>query len=64
MPILGGEGANNAMKDGVDLAQHIVNHGTGTLQAFADARYELWKKSVEESEKRLADMHDRAKASL
>lgn len=42
MPILGGEGANNAMKDGVDLAQHILRHGTGTgsLQAFTDVRYE------------------------
>ncbi|KAL9014992.1 MAG: hypothetical protein Q9180_008908, partial [Flavoplaca navasiana] len=26
MPILGGEGANNAMKDGVDLARHIVEN--------------------------------------
>ncbi|KAL8856950.1 MAG: hypothetical protein Q9178_006445 [Gyalolechia marmorata] len=64
MPILGGEGANNAMKDGVDLAQHILNHGTGGLQTFVDARYEMWKKGVEDSEKRLAEMHGLAKASL
>ncbi|KAL8705509.1 MAG: hypothetical protein Q9201_001384 [Fulgogasparrea decipioides] len=64
MPILGGEGANTAMKDGVDLAQHIVRHGTRSLQAFTNARYEAWKKGVEESEKRLADMHGPAKASL
>lgn len=64
MPILGGEGANNAMKDGVDLAQHIVNHGTGSLQEFADARHETWKKGVEESERRLGEMHGQAKASL
>ena len=64
MPILGGEGANTAMRDGVDLAQHIYRHGTGSLPVFINARYEAWKKSVEESEKRLVGMHDHAKASL
>ncbi|KAL8924245.1 MAG: hypothetical protein Q9172_002785 [Xanthocarpia lactea] len=64
MPILGGEGANNAMMDGVDLAQHILNHGTGGLQTFVDARYKMWKKGVEDSEKRLAEIHGQAKASL
>lgn len=64
MPILGGEGANYAIKDGVDLAQHIVGHGTRSLQAFNEERYEAWKNGVEESEKRLADMHGHRKASL
>ena len=64
MPILGGKGANNAMKDGVDLAQHILNHGKEGLQTFVDARYDMWKKGVEDSEKRLAEMHVQAKASL
>ncbi|KAL8851483.1 MAG: hypothetical protein Q9221_003583 [Calogaya cf. arnoldii] len=64
MPILGGEGANNAIKDGVDLAQHILNHGAGGLQTFVEARYEMWKKGVEDSEQRLTDMHGEAKASL
>ncbi|KAL8894479.1 MAG: hypothetical protein Q9192_004289 [Flavoplaca navasiana] len=62
MPILGGEGANNAMKDGVDLAQHIVDHGTGNLLDFTNARYQRWKDGVEESEKRLVEMHGLAKA--
>jgi len=64
MPILGGEGANTAMKDGVDLAQHIVRHGTQSLQTFVNSRCEAWRHGVEESEKRLADMHGAAKASL
>ncbi|KAL8993425.1 MAG: hypothetical protein Q9169_006357 [Polycauliona sp. 2 TL-2023] len=64
MPILGGEGANTAMKDGVDLANHIAEHGTSRLQDFADAKFETWKWGVEESEKRLAEMHGQAKASL
>lgn len=64
MPILGGEGANVAMKDGVDLAQHILHHGARSLQTFANARYEAWKAGVEESEKRIAEMHGHAKPSL
>ena len=64
MPILGGEGANNAMKDGVDLARHIVENGTRSLQNFADSRYQSWKSGVKESEQRLAEMHGQAKASL
>ncbi|KAL8933383.1 MAG: hypothetical protein Q9216_006392 [Gyalolechia sp. 2 TL-2023] len=64
MPILGGEGANNAIKDGVDLAQHISNHGTGSLQDFANKKYETWRSGVVESEKRLAEMHGQTKASL
>ncbi|KAL8835933.1 MAG: hypothetical protein Q9176_006617 [Flavoplaca citrina] len=64
MPILGGEGANNAMKDGVDLARHIVENGIGSLQNFADSRYQSWKSGVKESEQRLAEMHGQAKASL
>jgi len=64
VPILGGEGANTAIKDGVDLAQHIVCHGPRSLQTFTSTRYEAWKRGVEESEKRLADMHGAAKASL
>ena len=64
MPILGGEGANTALKDGVDLAQHILCHGTHatSLQAFTDAHHDSWKTGVEESEKRLAEMHDRTRS--
>ena len=64
MPILGGEGANTAIKDGVDLAEYIVRHGVHNLQAFTDARYDAWKNGVEESERRLAEMHGRGKASV
>ena len=64
MPILGGEGGNNAMKDGVDLAEHIAAHGPQGIKSFSSARYDEWKKGVEESEQRLADMHSPARASL
>ena len=64
MPILGGEGANIAMKDGVDLAAHITRHGTKGLQDFAEAKIQMWQKGVEESERRIAEMHSFVKASL
>ena len=64
MPILGGEGANMAMKDGVDLAEHIVLHGTKHLLDFSDGKFQAWQKGVEESEKRIAEMHDPSKAFL
>ena len=64
MPILGGEGGNNAMKDGVDLAEHIAAHGLQGIKSFSSARYNEWKKGVEGSEQRLADIHSPARASL
>lgn len=64
MPVLGGEGANHAMKDGIDLARHIVHHGTGRLQDFTEARYGMWRQGVEDSEKRLAEIHGQTKAYL
>lgn len=44
MPILGGEGGNNAMKDGVDLAEHIATHGPKGIKTFSSARYDRWRK--------------------
>jgi len=64
MPILGGEGGNTAMKDGIDLAEHIAIHGRQGIKEYSAERYEMWKKRVEESEERLAEMHGPAKASL
>lgn len=64
MPILGGEGGNNAMKDGVDLAEHIAAHGPQGIKTFSSTHYDRWSKGVKESEQRLAEMHSPAKASL
>ena len=64
MPILGGEGANMAMKDGVDLAAHIARHGTKGLQDFSEAKLQTWQNGIQESERRIAEMHNPVKASL
>lgn len=64
MPILGGEGANMAMKDGADLAEHLAQHGLSGIRDFYKERYQLWKEVVEESEKRLSEMHIPARSML
>lgn len=64
MPILGGEGANMAMKDGIDLADHLAQHGLTGIRDFYSNRYRIWKEVVERSEQRLTAMHIPVKASL
>lgn len=64
MPILGGEGANTAIKDGLDLAEHISSHGTESLREFLDFKSQVWKRGVEESEQRIAEMLKPARAAL
>jgi 2-polyprenyl-6-methoxyphenol hydroxylase-like FAD-dependent oxidoreductase len=64
MPILGGEGANTAMEDGVELADHIIVHGPQSIKSYSAERYEVWQRRVEQSEERLADMNGAAKATL
>ena len=64
MPILGGEGANMAIKDGVDLAEHLAEHGLSRINDFYDGRNQMWRQAVEDSEKRLSDMHSPVKPLL
>lgn len=56
-PILGGEGANMAIQDGIALAEHIAAHGIHDLKRFVSERCERWKIAVEESEARIFEMH-------
>ena len=64
MPILGGEGANMAIKDGVDLAEHLAEHGLSRINDFYDGRNQMWRQAVEDSEKRLSDMRSPVKPLL
>ncbi len=66
MPILGGEGANMAIKDGIDVAERFAQGLTGLtdLSVFIEQRHQMWKQAVEKSEERLADMHVAVQASL
>ncbi len=58
MPILGSEGANWAIKDGVDLANYLADNDLSQLRNFYAQRYPEWQQAVGESERRLFDMHN------
>jgi 2-polyprenyl-6-methoxyphenol hydroxylase-like FAD-dependent oxidoreductase len=61
-PILGGYGANAAITDAIDLAEHIV--AKKDLAMFSEHRYDAWSEYVKSSESKLANMHGVSKASL
>ena len=63
-PILGGDGANAAIQDCVDLAEYIVQNGTSDLAGFYGTKDETWRSYVRDGEDRLAKMHGQAGASL
>ena len=64
MPILGGEGGNVAIKDAVELSEHLATSHRDHLKQYASSRYENWKTAVENSEMELANMHTSTRASL
>ena len=55
-PILGGEGANAAIRDGIELAEYIAEHADD-YAGFVESKFDGWVQSVERSEKKLLDMH-------
>lgn len=56
-PILGGEGANTAIKDGVELAEHIANHGYHTISDWYQEVYQSWDDGVQRSKTAIQKMH-------
>ncbi|KAL2037425.1 hypothetical protein N7G274_009910 [Stereocaulon virgatum] len=64
MPILGGEGGNMAIRDGINLAEHLAEHGFSCIRYFYEGRYPIWRQAVENSEKTLSDMHTPVKPLL
>ncbi|KAF2222340.1 hypothetical protein BDZ85DRAFT_219141, partial [Elsinoe ampelina] len=63
-PILGGEGANAAIVDGVELGEWIAEYGVGEIGKWCEGRWEDWRRGVERSKRVLAEMHSVGKASL
>lgn len=55
-PILGGNGANAAILDGVTLAEAIVARGSG-VETWYKERDVVWKKGVEGSARAIGEMH-------
>ena len=59
-PILGGQGANEAMTDGIELAELIIENEkspTRAISQFYELSHQRWKDGVAASEARLSKMH-------
>ncbi|KAK5174079.1 uncharacterized protein LTR77_001159 [Saxophila tyrrhenica] len=63
-PILGGEGANWAIEDGIALAEWIVEKGGEGFGGFLEGRYGRWKEAIGQGERELEGMHGVGRASL
>ncbi|KAF2168326.1 hypothetical protein M409DRAFT_21763 [Zasmidium cellare ATCC 36951] len=63
-PIVGGEGANVAIEDGMKLAELLADGGTAQLSRFYKDRQDGWARSVKESKARISAMHGVTKPSL
>ena len=57
MPILGGDGANKAMIDSIDLAEHLSKASTTKQKEFLKKRHEELRRAMDESDWRLCEMH-------
>lgn len=56
-PILGGEGANAAILDGLSLAEQIAAHGSQSIIDWYNIRFPDWKECVERSKRVNGEMH-------
>ena len=64
MPIIGGEGGNLAIRDGMELADWIVANKTSRMEEFMSTRYQQWKDNVEKGVQTLQNMHKDERPSL
>ncbi|KAE8844261.1 hypothetical protein PTNB85_02526 [Pyrenophora teres f. teres] len=60
-PIVGGNGANAAILDGLTLAEAIERGGLGGISTWYAGRYATWTLGVEESQQAIANMHHPSK---
>lgn len=63
-PILGGEGANVAIEDGMRLASFLLEENAGHIQQFYRERLDIWRKGVTDSKARISSMHGTTRPSL
>jgi 2-polyprenyl-6-methoxyphenol hydroxylase-like FAD-dependent oxidoreductase len=61
-PILGGNGANEAIGDGIALAECIANGDS--ISSWYEKRYPKWKEDAEKSKKLIEEMHGEQKSTL
>lgn len=63
-PILGGEGANNAITEGIELAKCISASGPSGILSWYESRYPVWERGIRNSENAIIAMHNSQKAAL
>lgn len=63
-PVLGGEGANTAIIDGVELADCIASSGVAAISAWYEKRYPRWESGARESGERITELYGMHKATL
>jgi 2-polyprenyl-6-methoxyphenol hydroxylase-like FAD-dependent oxidoreductase len=63
-PILGSYGANIAIEDSIQLAEHLLQKGTSSLVDFYDSRLEVWRQDGHRCVEELAAMHHADSAHL
>lgn len=56
-PILGGEGINSAITDGLGLGNCIAKHGSSGVPGWYDSRFEAWENGIRKSEDAIREMH-------
>lgn len=56
--IIGGEGANSAIEDGLNLANWIAEKGVSDLRSWYDERYAKWEYGQETSRSSIASIHE------
>jgi len=57
-PILGGEGANQAIADALSLAEHIAVHGVGGLGEWYETALLRWEASCQRARRAIFEMHE------
>jgi 2-polyprenyl-6-methoxyphenol hydroxylase-like FAD-dependent oxidoreductase len=62
--ILGGEGANNAITDAIELANCISASGPSGVLSWYESRYPVWERSIRKSQNAITMMHNSQKTAL
>jgi 2-polyprenyl-6-methoxyphenol hydroxylase-like FAD-dependent oxidoreductase len=63
--IIGGQGANNAIVDAIELGEVLAKSGgQGALATWVEEHVSIWQKGVNESTSRIAQIHGAKEANL
>jgi 2-polyprenyl-6-methoxyphenol hydroxylase-like FAD-dependent oxidoreductase len=63
-PIVGGNGANEALDDGTDLAAWIAKRGSGSLEEWIEQRHGAWGRGVQDGEEKIKKLHGKREGRL